>query len=362
MEHCSSASFQSSGTGELIDGGPPQPYELASAEETELQMGNAMPAARSGDLFCAPADSTISCVRTHFAGVLGRPRSRRPLAISLGLAMSVTLLLFIPPPAEASPGSAAGSASHGPTSVVRVVHTPAGPVIANGAGMTLYVFVDDLLTRSPSACVGDCINDWPPALVSGKVREVGDITGRIGTVARFGKERQLTMDGRPLYTFSGDTPGEIRGNGIGNIWWAMTSTGLTATSYKADHATYGKAGPTTLTVVHTKLGPVVANAKGEALYEYTDDSPTASACTADWCLVDWPPLTTGGMPTAAPGVTGVVGVIDGTDGTRQVTLGGHPLYTFAGDLNPDDVRGQGIGSDWYLVSPAGNTVEGHVAP
>jgi predicted lipoprotein with Yx(FWY)xxD motif len=245
--------------------------------------------------------------------------------------------------------------------VIKVIQTSAGPVIANGAGMTLYVFVDDLLTRAPSACVGDCMNDWPPALVRGKVREVGNVTGHIGTVVRFGKERQLTMDGRPLYTFSGDKPGEIRGNGIGNIWWAMTSTGLTATSYKADRATYPKAGPTTLTVVHTKFGPVVANGRGEVLYEYTDDSPTTSACTADWCLVDWPPLTTVGVPTSAPAVTGSVGVIEGASGTPQVTLGGHPLYTFAGDLNQGDVRGQGIGSDWYLISPAGTTVEGRAA-
>jgi predicted lipoprotein with Yx(FWY)xxD motif len=60
-------------------------------------------------------------------------------------------------------------------------------------------------------------------------------------------------------------------------------------------------------------------------------------------------------------ITGRVAVIDGAGGTRQVTLGGHPLYTFAGDLRPGDTRGEGIGSDWYLVSPAGNTVEGHGA-
>ena len=259
------------------------------------------------------------------------------------------------------PAPAGAASVHGPTSIVKIVHTPYGPVIANGAGMTLYVFVDDLLTRAPSACVGDCRNDWPPALADRRVRVAAGITGHIGTIDRFGQGHQLTMDGRPLYTFSGDTPGEIRGNGTGNIWWAMTPTGLSATSFRSVTPTYANPGPTTLTVVKTKYGPVVADDRGQVLYDYADDTPTASACNAVWCLVDWPPLQASGIPTAAASITGAITVIVGAGGTRQVTLGGHPLYTFAGDLHPGDTRGQAIGSDWYLVSPAGNTVEGHAS-
>ena len=36
--------------------------------------------------------------------------------------------------------------------IVRVVRTSAGPVLGTASGRTLYVFVDDLLTRAPSAC------------------------------------------------------------------------------------------------------------------------------------------------------------------------------------------------------------------
>lgn len=253
---------------------------------------------------------------------------------------------------------ASADARHGPTDVVKIVKTPQGRVIANGAGMTLYVFVDDLLTRAPSACVGDCRNDWPPALTRGPVHVAPGVTGRIGTVDRFGQGRQLTMDGRPLYTFSGDTPGEIRGNGVGNLWWAMTPSGLAATSYPSVLPKYGLPQADTLTVVHTKFGPAVADNAGQVLYAYTDDTPTASACNDAWCLVDWPPLQSPGSPTAARGISAPVAVIHGAGGTSQVTLGGHPLYTFAGDLHPGDVRGEGIGSDWYLVSPSGTVVKG----
>ena len=254
---------------------------------------------------------------------------------------------------------AAADSDHGPTSVVKIVQTSGGPVIANGAGMTLYVFVDDLLTTAPSACTGDCRNDWPPAMARGKVHVAAGITGRIGAVERFGQGLQLTMDGRPLYTFSGDKPGQIRANGVGNLWWAMTPTGLAATSYPSDPPTYGPSKATALTVVRTHLGPVVANSRGQVLYDYADDTPTASACQAQWCLVDWPPLQAGqGTPTAVATITASIAVIDGAGGVAQVTLGGHPLYTFAGDLHPGDTRGQGIGSDWYLVAPDGQTVAG----
>lgn len=295
-----------------------------------------------------PADPTPDEIPSLLRFVV---HGRTALVALTVLGALVTTLIFPAPDATAD-------ARHGPTDVIKIVQTPRGRVIANGAGMTLYVFVDDLLTKSPSACVGDCRNDWPPALARGRVRVASGITGRIGTIDRFGQGRQLTMDGRPLYTFSGDTPGEIRGNGVGNLWWAMTPSGLAATSYAAELPSYGPPRSDTLTVVHTKLGPVVADDSGQVLYAYTDDSPTASACNADWCLVDWPPLQSPGSPTAVPGITAPLAVIRGAGGTSQVTLGGHPLYTFAGDLRPGDSRGEGIGSDWYLVSPSGTVVRG----
>jgi len=275
-------------------------------------------------------------------------------AVGGALVLAVTTLALGPTGVGATTAS-----RHGPTNVVKIVETSGGPVIANGAGMTLYVFVNDLLTKAPSACIGDCKNDWPPAMARGTVHVARGITGRIGTVERFGRGRQLTMDGRPLYTFSGEGPRQIHGNGVGNLWWAMTPTGLAATAYPSVKSTYGRPETSTLTVVHTRYGPVVADDRGQVLYEYSDDTATSSACQAQWCLVDWPPLATQGTPTAVAAITAPLAVIDGAGGVTQVTLGGHPLYMFAGDLHPGDTTGQGIGSDWYLVSPSGQPVTGH---
>jgi hypothetical protein len=45
-----------------------------------------------------------------------------------------------------------------------------------------------------------------------------------------------------------------------------------------------------------------------------------------------------------------------------VTYNGHPLYDYAGDQVAGDTNGQGLdqfGAEWYVVSPAGNKIEGN---
>jgi hypothetical protein len=48
-----------------------------------------------------------------------------------------------------------------------------------------------------------------------------------------------------------------------------------------------------------------------------------------------------------------------SDGTKQVTYDGHPLYYFAGDSGPGSASGQGsdgFGAKWWLVAPTGTDV------
>jgi predicted lipoprotein with Yx(FWY)xxD motif len=40
-----------------------------------------------------------------------------------------------------------------------------------------------------------------------------------------------------------------------------------------------------------------------------------------------------------------------------VTYGGKPLYYFAGDAKPGDVKGQGVGSVWFAVAADGELVK-----
>ncbi len=111
------------------------------------------------------------------------------------------------------------------------------------------------------------------------------------------------------------------------------------------------------------LGSHVVGADGKSLYVFTVDSGGGSACTGE-CTSSWPPLTVESVAdvAAGAGVTGEVGTITRDDGTTQITLGGRPLYYFAGDEAAGDIGGQGINNVWFLASPDGAPVADAVEP
>ena len=55
-----------------------------------------------------------------------------------------------------------------------------------------------------------------------------------------------------------------------------------------------------------------------------------------------------------------LGTITRSDGTKQVTYNGHPLYFFEKDKDAGDAYGQGVkafGADWYVLAPSGNKID-----
>ena len=106
-------------------------------------------------------------------------------------------------------------------------------------------------------------------------------------------------------------------------------------------------------------GEILTTGTGMTLYLLTGDSPNASICTSA-CTAIWPPLTVTGAPIAGPGIVQkLLGTITRTDGSKQITYNGHPLYTFINDKSPGQVNGQGInhfGGLWYVVGATGNAV------
>ena len=91
------------------------------------------------------------------------------------------------------------------------------------------------------------------------------------------------------------------------------------------------------------------------LYKFSADSAGKSACNGT-CATAWPPVTvaTGSTPKGGSGAGGTFGTITRSDGTRQVTYNGDPLYTFSGDSAAGDTNGQNLTSDggtWTRWSP-----------
>src|SRR4029077_3092429 len=96
-----------------------------------------------------------------------------------------------------------------------------------------------------------------------------------------------------------------------------------------------------------------------AVYLFMADSSGKSACNGA-CAAAWPPVIAASQP-AAPGSAQAndLGAITRSDGTKQVTYNGHPLYYFEGDTGPGTDKGQGLdnfGALWYLVAPSGSSI------
>ena len=107
------------------------------------------------------------------------------------------------------------------------------------------------------------------------------------------------------------------------------------------------------------LGTYLTNGQGVSLYLFASDTSGKSTCTGA-CLTTWPAVT--GTPTAGSGVTAsLLGTITDSNGAKQVTYNGHPLYTYTGDSSAGETNGQGtdnFGAKWWLVAPNGNDIMG----
>ncbi len=98
---------------------------------------------------------------------------------------------------------------------------------------------------------------------------------------------------------------------------------------------------------------VLTNAKGFTLYWFVPDTATKSNCNGS-CAKFWPPVK--GPATAGAGVTGKLAVITRSDGSKQASYDGHPLYTYVGDSAPGQAKGNGLnlsGGVWHEVTASG---------
>lgn len=87
---------------------------------------------------------------------------------------------------------------------------------------------------------------------------------------------------------------------------------------------------------------------GMALYLFTKDSVDIHSCQ-DQCLANWPVLYSDNV-LLANGLNGSdFGSFVRSDGNKQLTYKGWPLYTFVKDVKAGDVNGEGVGNVWFLI-------------
>jgi predicted lipoprotein with Yx(FWY)xxD motif len=142
---------------------------------------------------------------------------------------------------------------------------------------------------------------------------------------------------------------------------SSSSTPSTAAASPSPSSTASSASATGIAVSTAKgsVGTYLTGASGRALYIWVADSNGKSSCSGA-CASAWPPLITKAAPTASGGAMAAdLGTITRSDGSKQVTYKGRPLYYYAGDTGPGSTTGNGsnqFGAKWWLISPSGGTV------
>ncbi|MFG2309308.1 SCO0930 family lipoprotein [Streptomyces sp. NPDC048566] len=103
-----------------------------------------------------------------------------------------------------------------------------------------------------------------------------------------------------------------------------------------------------------KLGKVLTDGAGITLYRFDKDTaePPKSSCDGD-CATAWPPVPADGAEAATGIDKSLLGEVTRTDGTKQLTVAGWPMYRYAKDTKAGDTNGQGVGGSWYASAPNG---------
>ncbi|MFI6034810.1 SCO0930 family lipoprotein [Streptomyces sp. NPDC051315] len=151
------------------------------------------------------------------------------------------------------------------------------------------------------------------------------------------------------------------GSGIGGVG-AGTGTG-TSPSASAPAGTggvgagtgtgTGTAGELSVSA-NAELGKVLIDSNGMTLYRFDSDTqePPKSNCDGD-CATTWPPVPADDA-TAGDGIDkSLLGEVTRSDGTKQLTVDGWPVYRYAKDTNAGDTNGQGVGGKWFALAPDG---------
>ena len=103
-------------------------------------------------------------------------------------------------------------------------------------------------------------------------------------------------------------------------------------------------GPTM--TVDSSAGPVLADEAGRTLYTFDHDVAGKPSCYGD-CAATWPPFE----PAKKAKKYDEWVVVKRTDGKRQWSYEGKPLYFFAKDAKKGDALGEGVGGIWHAAKP-----------
>ena len=121
------------------------------------------------------------------------------------------------------------------------------------------------------------------------------------------------------------------------------------------------AGLTYVTTIQTyALGEILTDDNKMALYIFKEDTKTGASECYGTCAENWLPLTVSDSIMSRNTLQGTLATITRTDGTKQATYNGKPLYYYVKDKSPGDTFGEGINDVWHtvVITPPANKEQG----
>jgi predicted lipoprotein with Yx(FWY)xxD motif len=122
---------------------------------------------------------------------------------------------------------------------------------------------------------------------------------------------------------------------------SSSNTTSSATSTQSAAQTSTSSSSPVVKTASNSLGTILVDSQGMTLYHLSGEQNGKFICTSTACLGVWHPLIapSSGAPSSE---VGSLGTVKRPEGTMQVTYKGTPLYTFTGDQQPGETKGQGI--------------------
>jgi predicted lipoprotein with Yx(FWY)xxD motif len=102
-----------------------------------------------------------------------------------------------------------------------------GRMLFDSKKQAIYIFERD--EKKKSNCYGDCAVAWPPVFTKSSPQAGSGVkSSLLGTIKRRDGRRQVTYDGKPLYYYVNEGPGEVKCHNVnlnGGFWWVVGADG-----------------------------------------------------------------------------------------------------------------------------------------
>jgi predicted lipoprotein with Yx(FWY)xxD motif len=114
-------------------------------------------------------------------------------------------------------------------------------------------------------------------------------------------------------------------------------------------------GTTVMIVQNSAIGYVLAEANHQVVYTYSKDKKGGKPTCTGACADTWIPAT--GTPQAGPAdvFSGQFGLVTRSNGVKQITYNGLPLYLLK-DAKPLSTSGNGQGGVWHVVKLSASNI------